>query len=169
MQERISLRKTSYKPKRGLKLQESDSLVSINAVLKPWGFRLRYWGYERIMMWYVYEFVTTKEHYKPLTDRLVMLYHASDMSEEEWRLELVNRLNKQSQMDYMTAWKRQDRAKKNRAKNYQYKRRRKGVTSAKTGSLPKNRAIQQARGIWNLQKPSRSINLQRYGGVRKIL
>jgi len=126
METRRSLKKTTYKPPRGLRLSESESLISINAVLKPWGFRLRYWGYDRVSMNYVYEFKTTKDSYKPLTDRLVLLYHASDMTEEEWRQELVYRLNQQSHQDYINAWRRQRRAKANRAKNYQYKRRRKG-------------------------------------------
>lgn len=169
MQERYSLKKTSYKPKRGLLLDESDSLISINAVLKPWGFRIRYWGYERIMMWYVYEFVTTKSSYKPLTNNLVMLYHATDMTVEEWRKELVNRLNKQSHQDYINAWRRQSRAKANRAKNYQYKRRRKGVNSGNQATLSKNRVIQQVRGVWNIQPASRGFNIQRYGGSRKNL
>lgn len=126
----MSLRKTTYKPPRGLRLSESDSLISINAVLKPWGFRLAYWGYDRVSMNYVYEFKTTKKGYKPLDANLVVLYHASDMTEEEWRRELVRRLNQQAFEDYKAAWKRQKRVKDNRAKNYQYKRRRKPCKGA---------------------------------------
>lgn len=133
METRYALKKTSYKPPRGLRLDESDSLISINALLKPWGFRLSYWGYDKISMNYVYEFITTKDVYEPLESPLVILYHHADMTEEEWLSELKARLNSQGKQTYDTAWARFDRARKNKAKNYMYKRRRRGVSKCTKG------------------------------------
>lgn len=123
--DRVALCKTSYKPQRGLKLAESDSLMSINALLKPWGFRLRYWGYDKVSMNYVYEFVITKPDYKKLDSPLVVLYHHADMTEEEWLAELKHRLYQMGARAYKTAWERWNRVKKNRERNHMFKRRRK--------------------------------------------
>lgn len=129
--DRYALKKTSYKPPRGLKLSESDSLLSINAKLKPWGFRLAYWGYDKISMNYVYEFITTKEEYARLEPSLVILYHHADMTEDEWLAELKSRLYQMGDKYYDAAWQRQRRVKINRSKNHQYKRRRKPAKDTK--------------------------------------
>lgn len=146
--DRVSIRKTSYKPPRGLKLEESDSLLSINALLKPWGFRLAYYGYDKISMEYVYQFVTTKDEYASVHPSLVMLYHHADMTEEEWLGELKHRLMKMGKQNYDTAWARYNRVMKNRSKNHQYKRRRKPSgklrqtsTTQKGGTFSKDDAL----------------------------
>jgi len=125
MTERYIIIKTSYKPPRGLIFDDTITLMSISALTKPWGFRVKYYGYDKMSMRYVYQYVTVKKSYKPLVYDKVILYHHGDMTPEEWLGDLKSRLMRQGRRDFNAANMRYLRAKKNREKNYQYKRRRK--------------------------------------------
>lgn len=121
---RYIIRNTTYKPERGLIYDSSVTLITINAALRPWGFRLAYYGYEKMDMWLVYQFTTLKASYKNLDMDKVVVYHHADMDEDEWLAELKSRLFAEGRQAYKNAWRRSERAKNNRKNNYTYKRRR---------------------------------------------
>lgn len=119
--ERYVIVETMYKPERGLIFDPELTLIQVNGTLHPWGFRLRYYGYEKLSMRYVYQFVTTKIGYRPLDYDKVVIYHFADMTKEEWLAELKSRLMAQSRDCYINAWKRANRVYKNRKKHFTLK------------------------------------------------
>jgi hypothetical protein len=140
--ERYVIVETTYKPERGLIFDPDLTLLQVNGLLLPWGFRLRYYGYEKLSMRYVYQFVTTKISYRPLDYDKIIIYHFADMTREEWLEELKSRLAAQSRDSYTNAWKRFNRVRKNRKKNFALKHK-KGKLGMK--NCAKAKALQDQR------------------------
>lgn len=87
----IDLVKSTYTPPRKA-VNSGLSIKNINSALRPYGFRINYWGYCKYYLQLVYQFVPLKESFEAPNRDLVIVYHHGDMLPEDWVFTLLERL-----------------------------------------------------------------------------
>lgn len=94
------------RPRRELISNPDFKLYKLNDRLKRFGYKLISHGYEKLSMRYIYKFVPLKSFYSTLDYDKVIVYHASDLTYDEWESELKKRLYKQDYKAYAATMRR---------------------------------------------------------------
>jgi hypothetical protein len=87
----LDLAKSTYQLPRA-STNPDISIKNINIALRPYGYRINYWGYCKYYLWNVYQFVPLKDTFITPDKDLVIVYHHADMMLEDWVFTLLERL-----------------------------------------------------------------------------
>lgn len=107
---------TAYQPARLVlgrkammhKSGDAASHREVNNVLRPYGFSVTYWGYDKMTGFMIYKLKPIKaKFYCPIVDK-VAVYHISEISPEEWLEVLLERLARDDYSKKEAAIKRKD-------------------------------------------------------------